>query len=245
MISGTASSAELAVHARTIETFAEEPVELGGVECFQLIAEMRNTAREAVLPPGLHPTVPSAISLQGWNVSDSPWGAFSLAVVRVSCRSGARARGFVAGTVVSTAAAADGLGATYGFPTRPGEVEFRRSYDGVDLSVSVDGEVIAEATGLDPDPMATDDVQYTGSLTLAHTPLGLRLVQVEANHVSSRTERVTARLLRFDGAGWGQPLLDPYYVVAASVAVSEVTMPAVRFVCDPDKFAWDGTESVR
>jgi hypothetical protein len=123
-------------------------------------------------------------------------------------------------------------------------VGLRRSYDGVDLVVSVDGVVIADAAALDPEPMNTDDVQYTGSLTLAHTLAGLRLAQVETHHTSSRVERLTARLLRFDAAGWGQRLLDPYHVVSASVAVSDVEMPAIRFVCDPDRFAWDGTEAV-
>jgi hypothetical protein len=244
MISGTATTTELAVGARTIESFSGESVTLGGVECFQLIAEMRNTAREAVLPPGLHPTVPPALSLQAWNVAESPWGGFSMAIVRVGCRGGARARGFVVGTVVSTETAADGLAGTYGFPSRVGAVNLRHSYDGVDATVALDGTVIAAASGLDPTPMAADDVQYTGSLTLAHTPLGLRLVQVEATHQSTSVERLTARLGTFDGTGWGQPLLDPYFVVSASVARSEVTMPAVRFVCDPDAYAWDGTESV-
>lgn len=244
MISGTATLESLTGHAATIPAFSSDDVELRGVECFQLIAEMRNAAREAVLPSGLHPTIPPAISLQGWNVAASPWGPFSMAILRISCRSGARARGFVAGTVVSTAAAAEGMGNTYGFPARIGDVELRRGYDGIDLNVTVDGRHVAEVVGLDPDPMGEDDVQYTGSMTLAHTPQGLRLVQVEARHVSSRVERLTSRMVHFDGEGWGQPLLDPYYVVASSVAVSEVTMPAVRFLCDPEKYAWDGTEPV-
>lgn len=244
MIAGTASVDDLAIGAAVMASFPPDEVTLGGVECFQLIAEMRNGAREAVLPPGLHPTVPSTICLQGWNVGSSPWGPFSMAIVRISCRSGARARGFVVGTVADTDAAVRGLRAGFGFPAVRGDVSFRRSYDGVDLTVQREGRVIASASGLDPDPMANDDVQYTGSLTLADTPLGRRLVQVEARHTSTRVERLTSRLDAFDAVGWGQPLLDPYYVVSGSVAVSEVYMPAVRFVCEPDKFAWDGTEAV-
>ncbi|MDG2111953.1 MAG: acetoacetate decarboxylase family protein [Actinomycetota bacterium] len=244
MISGTASVDELARGAAIISEFSSDEVVLTDVECFQLTAEMRNQAREAVLPPGLHPTVPPALSLQAWNVGSSPWGAFSMATVRITCRSGARARGFMVGAVVTTQAAVDGLRSNFGFPARLGDVRFRRSYDGVDLEVDLDGTTIATATGLDPDPMAANDVQYTGSLTLAETPLGCRLVQVEARHDTTREERLTSRLLSFDGAGWGQPLLDPYYVVASSVTVAEVSMPAVRFVCDPEKYAWDGTESV-
>lgn len=244
MISGTASIDTLAQGAATITEFSPDDVLLGDVECFQLTAEMHNQSREAVLPAGLHPTIPPAISLQAWNVGSSPWGAFSMAMVRVSCRSGARARGFTVGTVATVEAAVEGLRSTFGFPARLGEVQFRRSYDGVDLEVRLDGNTIAAATGLDPDPMAKDDVQYTGSLTLAATPLGRRLVQVEARHDTTREERLSSRLRSFDGAGWGQPLLDPYYVVASSVTLSDVVMPAVRFVCDPEKYAWDGTESV-
>lgn len=245
MIFGSASIDELAADAATIDAFGEDTVSLGGVECFQMVAEMRNTAREAVLPPGLHPTIPPAISLQAWNVETSPWGSFSMAITRISCRSGARARGFMTRAIVEGSDAVDGLRGTFGFPAVEGSVRFRRSYDGVELTVERHGALIAEVSGLDPDPMSVDDAQYTGSLTLAHTPLGLRLVQVEANHVSTRVERLTSRLRAFDGSGFGQPLLDPYYVVSSSVAVADVTMPAVRFVCDPEKFAWDGTESVR
>ena len=244
MISGTATPESLAQHAATISAFSSEPVTLSGVECFQLTAEMRNQAREAVLPPGLHPTVPPALSLQGWNVGDSPWGGFSMSIARISCRSGARARGFVVGTIVSSDAAAEGLRSSFGFPCRLGDVHFRRGYDGIELAVECDGATLVEVGGLDPDPMANDDVQYTGSMTLAHTPNGLRLVQVEAHHQSTRVERLTSQIRSFDAPGWGQPLLDPYYVVASSVAVSEVTMPAVRFLCDPNAYAWDGTESV-
>jgi len=239
MIHGSATGADLAAAAATatIETFSAETVQFGGVECFQAIAEMRNSAREAALPSGLHPTVPPGISLQGWNVATSPWGPFSMANVRVTCRSGVRARGFMVGAVVSTEVATAGLRSTFGIPARLGDVRLRRSYHGVDLAVQIDQQVLASVSALDPEPMSNDDVQYTGTLTLAHTPQGLRLVQVEAQHLNSRVERLTARINEFDGAAWGQPLLDPYFVVSASVAVAEVELPAVRFVCDPDKFA--------
>ena len=245
MIVGTANIDELAANAATIADFQTDPVELGGVECFQLVAEMRNTARELVLPAGLHPTIPASVSIQAWNVAESPWGPFSMALVRVSCRSGVRARGFSTRAVVTTQASADGLGGVYGFPTEVGEVSFRRSYDGVDVEVQQGGAQILAITALDPDPMGLHDVQYTGTLNLAQTPQGLRLVQVEAHHAATRVERVTARLSRFDGTAWGNALLDPYYVVAASVAVEEVTMPAVRFVCKPEELAFTGTEPVR
>jgi hypothetical protein len=103
---------------------------------------------------------------------------------------------------------------------------------------------ILEVVGLDPEPLGTADLQYTGTLNLAHTPNGLRLVQVEANHQVSRVERLTARLEAFDATAWGNPLLDPYRVVSSSVAIEDVTFPPIRFVCKPDELAFTGTEAV-
>ena len=244
MIVGSADIAALSAEAPTIAAYSPDPVSLTEVECFQLTAEMRNSAREAVLPSALHPTVPPALSLQAWNIGSSPWGRFSMALARVSCRSGVRARGFTTRLVASTDEAVAGLAATFGFPAAGGDVALRRHYDGVDVSVVEDGQEILRVSALDPDPMGTDDVQYTGTMNLAHTPNGLRLVQVEAEHVATRVERLTARILSFDPAGWGNGLLDPYHVVSASIALEQVVMPPLRFVCKVDELAFTGTEKI-
>lgn len=244
MLIGTADLAQLAEGAPTITAFLREPVRLNGVECFQITAEMRNSAREAVLPPALHPTIPAALSVQAWNVSDSPWGTFSLAFCRVSCRSGVRARGFTTAAVIDNPAAAGALRDHFGYPCRLGEVQLARHYDGVDLMVTADGRPILILSAIDPLPLGLDDVQYTGSLNLAHTVQGLRLVQVEASHEANRVERLRARITRFDGAGWGNALLDPYRVVASSIALEDVQLAPVRFQCKPDELAFTGTEPV-
>ncbi len=267
MISGTAAVDELAADAPEIAAFGTESVRLGGVTGLSLVAELRRPAREAVLPPGLHPIVPPAMSLLAWDVSESPWGAFSAAFVRVVCRSGARARTFCVGAAASTDDAVTGLRSQFGFPARQAEVSLRRHYDEVDLRVSAEdddggshGEGGSSGSGggngrgngpmlalsaLDPDPLSVGDLQHVGSMNLAHTPLGLRLVQVETHHEPSRVERLAARIDAFDAAAWGQPLLDPYWVVSCSVSLEDVEIPAIRFVCDPSLPAAEGTERVQ
>jgi hypothetical protein len=244
MLVGTADLAVLARRAATLPSYWRDAVELSGVDCFQLTAEMRRSAREAVLPAALHPTSPASLSIQVWNVAESPWGSFALAFCRVSCRSGVRARGFTTAAIASPPESVDGLVRAFGFPCRIGVVRMRRNYDGVSINVTEAEREILSVTGLDPDPMSIDDVQYTGSMNLAHTPNGLRLVQVEAEHVATRVERLVGRIQRFDGAAWGDPLLDPYHVISASIAVEKVTFPPIRFVCRPDELAFTGTESV-
>ena len=263
MISGTASVDELAAEAPEIAEFGAEPVWLGGVTGLALVAELRRPAREAVLPPGLHPIVPPAMSLLAWDVGESPWGPFAAAFVRVVCRSGARARTFCVGAAASTTSAVEGLRAQFGFPARKADVSLRRHYDEVSLRVSADaggGEGGATGSGgddgrgsgpmlelsaLDPDPLSVGDLQHVGSMNLAHTPLGLRLVQIETHHEPSRVERLAARIDAFDAAAWGQPLLDPYWVVSCSVSLEDIEIPAIRFVCDPALPAAEGTERVQ
>lgn len=245
MLVGTASLELLARHAATVPAYCEAPVEFGAVQCLQLTAEMRRGAGAAILPPALHPTSPASLSIQLWNVGESPWGRFSMAVARASCRSGVRARGFTTASFASTAAAVAGLQATFGFPARLADVQLRRNYDGANGTVCEAGREILALRGLDPDPLDAADVQYTGTMNLAHTPNGLRLMQIEADHDASRAERLHGEILGFVGEAWGSALLDPYFVVSASIAVGDVIFPPPRFVCRPDELAFTGTEAIR
>ncbi len=244
MLIGTANLEQLAAEAAEVPRFAAHDIVCEDVVCLQLTAEMPNTAREAVLPPSLHPTVPAALSIQAFAVGNSPWGSFNFATTRVSCRSGVRARGFTTRTIVDNAQACTGLSSQLGFPAVTGDISFRHGYDGASVKVAHDGRDILHIEAIDPEPMGLDDVQYTGTLNLAQTPKGLRLMQVEAHTQASRVDRVQARLEDFDGAGWGNPLLDPVYVIAASITRISLVYPPVRFVCKADELAFTGTEAV-
>ncbi len=244
MLVGTANLEQLAAEAAEVPQFAAQEIACEDVVCLQLTAEMPNAARESVLPPSLHPTVPAALSIQVYAVGNSPWGSFNFATTRISCRSGVRARGFTTRTVVDNPEASAGMRSQLGFPAVIGTVRFRYGYDGASVEVGLDGRDILHIEAIDPEPMGLDDVQYTGTLNLAQTPKGLRLMQVEAHTQASRVDRLQARLEAFDGAGWGNPLLDPVYVIAASMTRIQLVYPPVRFVCKADELAFTGTEPV-
>ncbi len=245
MLTGHADIDALAADAPTVETYFDAPIEFDAVTCFQMTAEMHNVAREAILPPSLHPTVPPALSFQLWRVTRSPFGAFALALTRASCRSGVRARGFTTAAYASTERACAHLRSAFGLPARLARIDCRFGYYGCEIEVRRDDALIARFGGIDPVPMANDDVQYTETLNLAHTPNGLRLIQLEAHHQAERVERLVPRLTAFDPQAWGHRLLDPYHPVSASVATERVTFPPIRFVCKPDELAFSGTEAVR
>jgi hypothetical protein len=219
---------------------AAEAVTFESATVFQAIFEVAYASREALLPPGLHPTNPPMMVVLGWKVTGGPWGDFTMAQVRVSCRSGVRPRGFVIGTLLDSETAAAALSSDWGMPSRVAPVRLDRFYDAAMLSA---GETLT-VTGLDPDPLGSTDVQFTVTTTLAHTPRGLRLVQVEPEYTLSRAERIRPRLESFDPAGWGAPLLDPVHPVSASVSVGSITIPKLRFMSRPDVLAFEGTEAV-
>jgi hypothetical protein len=108
----------------------------------------------------------------------------------------------------------------------------------------VNGRTAAHVVGIDPDPLSPEDVQFSVTTTLARTPRGLRLVQVEPEYELRRIERVRARMVAFDGAAWGEPMLEPRHPVSATVAVGDVTIPRLRYLSRPDVIAFEGTEKV-
>jgi hypothetical protein len=242
VIVGTARVEDLLASRPRVAGFAAGPVELPGAEVLQAVFEMPVSAREAVLPPGLHPTNPALCVILAWRCPTSPWGAFSLAQVRVQARSGLRPRGFVVGAVCDNPRAADALATDFGFPARPGEVLLRRAYDAAWLEVGVDGETILALEGMDPEPLLAQDLLYSVTLNLAETPRGPRLLQVEPEYALERAERLRPRLLAFHPDGWGDRHLDPYFAVSASLASADIVIPRLRFVCRPDVLAFAGTE---
>jgi hypothetical protein len=220
------------------------PVRLGNVEAVQAAFELPYACREPLLPPALHPTTPPLIVLLAWRVAESPWGPFSMAQARVSCRSGVRPRGFVAGCIADSAAAGAALAGGWGLPVVPGSVELRCGYDRTELLASRDGAPAVHLLGVDPEPLVPDDVQFTVTTTLARTPRGLKLVQVEPEYELRRVERARPRLAGFDGEAWGLPGLRPGHPVAATIGVGDITLPRLRFLSRPDVTAFEGTETV-
>jgi hypothetical protein len=241
---GTADSASLTGHAGRLARFETPAVELGGAVVLQAMFEMRRSAREALLPAGLHPTNPATLVVLAWQCPESPWGPFSLCQLRIGCRSGVRTRGLVIASACDHPEAARRLGQHWGFAARAGDIALRRRYDQTSLSVRLENAPALTLRATAPEPLAPEDVQYTGTLTIADTERGIRLVQVEPSYAPHEAERLRPRLEHFDASAWGAPGLAPYHPVSASAAAGPITLPPVRFVCRPDVSAFEGTEKV-
>jgi hypothetical protein len=241
---GTADVGALAAGAPVLERLEGEALALPGVWVVQATFEMPGGLRDCLLPPALHPTDPPLVSWLVYRCVEGPLGAFTLAQLRVSCRSGLRPRGFLLDGVIDAADAGRALAARWGYRHRVGAVDVARAYDAVTIGVRLGARPILELSLANPDPLGAHDVQYTASMHLARTPRGVRLVQVDPTYTVARAERGRPRLVACDAAGWGDARLAPGHPVSGSIAFADVTLPRLRYVCRPDVWAFDGTERV-
>lgn len=242
MYTGTKPIHELAERAPTMPTLAVGALVLPSVEILTVTYEIRAAANEAILPAGLHPPIPPIATFVIWRSADGPLGPFQLAQTRVGCRSGMRPRAFLVSAVVDSETAGAELAGRWGFACRTGTVDLARSYDRFAATATLGGRTILAIDVVDPVPLRPGDIQWIANMNLAHTPRGLRLVQVDADYDVHRAERGRPRLAAFDGERWGEPLLDPVYPVVATFAVADVTLPKLRYVCRPEELAFFATE---
>lgn len=246
MLMGTADPEVLASRtgAATLLDFTTEPVVLRGVETLQVLAEISTDGAHALLPPGLHPTIPPVITWLVQRVSESPWGAFALAQCRIECRSGLRPRGFLTAGVIDNDDAATALAERWGYALVPGDILLRRSYHRTEAVVARNGHPILEVALEDPTPLRSADAYYVANMHLAHTPHGLRLLQIDPDYEVERAERGRPSIRHFDPAAWRCEGARPSHPVSASLTLGSVTLPALRYVCRPDVLAFEGTERV-
>ena len=244
MLIGSADPQALAAHAATLEGFDGEPQKLPCVETLQLAFEFESAGMEALLPPALHPTLPPVVTWLVQRVNSSPWGSFQLAQCRIECRSGLRPRGFLRAGAIDNPEAGVQLAARWGYSLRGAEIRLDRAYDRIRALVSSGGRTLLDLELRDPAPVRGEDVFYVASMNLAHTPRGLRLVQVDPEFEVERAERGRPVLRHFEAAEWNAGGVRPRHPVSASFTLGAVTLPALRYVCRPDVLAFEGSERV-
>jgi hypothetical protein len=218
---------------------AAAPVVVEDAEVLQAAFEHEGSSGQAFLPSGLVPTIPTLVTLLTVRAPDGPHGGFTFAQVRVSCRSGARARGLAVATAVDAEPeAAAWLAAGWGIGGSAADVALVRRYDRVSSSCPW-----FEVTLARPSPIGLGDVQYVTGLHPVATAAGPRLAQVELEVELQRVERGRPQLTRFTPPA-SVAGLAPMTPVAATAAVGTLTLPAVRFLLHPDQQPDVGTERV-
>jgi hypothetical protein len=222
-----------------------ETLVLEKVTTLQTMFEIDSKPMLDVLPKALHPTIPPTVTFVFWAVPDSPAGAFTAAQLRVGCRAGARPRGWPIAVFVDNPSAGRLLEERWGYRCREASVRVNRAHHLVEGSVTADGARIVDVGLIDPEAISGGDIQYTASMNLAHVGGELLLVQVDPEYTFHRADRGRPELRAFDTTACGEPRLQIVYPISASVTVSDITMPVIRYTCDPDVPATQGTRKVR
>jgi hypothetical protein len=244
MLRGTASAEAWADRAPTLADFGTEPLTLPAVEVAQILYEIKTATVAELLPPALHPTLPGVLNWLAYHCPDSPWGEFRLVQARIECRSGVRPRTFAVSGFIDNAAAGDALTSRWGHRLAPAEIAYHRAYDGGELRVVANGRAILDVILRDPILIPEGVAQFLACLHPAQTPRGYRLVQVDIDYATSRSERARPELRSCDSSAWGDERLAPLYPVAAAVCTADVTIGALRYVCQTNELAFTGTERV-
>jgi Acetoacetate decarboxylase (ADC) len=218
------------------------------VDILQVLYEVRVADRESLVPPALNPTIPPVVSFLVYRAKDSAFGPFALAQVRLTARSGVRPRAYLVSARCDNPALSSLLVRSWGFRVTPGDVALRRFHDRVDCVVTDGGRAILDVSLIDPVPVTGHDVQYPPGMHLGRVERdGVwvpRIVQVDSEYEFRRADRGRPSLASFDPSAWGDDRLVPDIAVSASFAACDMTIANVRYICNPDIPASEGTEKV-
>ena len=218
-------------------------LDLGKVRWLQLTYEPTGNCA-ALIPPGLHPTNPVAVTLQLWDVAAGELGAFRLAQVRLSCRAGVRVRAFLLTNVVSNAAAAQALSKGWGFAETVGDIDLLWRTDRIDASVHAGGAEVLAMSLRAPSSIGPDDLHHSTNVNMALCDGTLQLLQVDTHFTTASVQRGKPQLTRFDAGFWGLADNPPTYPIIAAAAEVNLAITPVRYLQNPDVIAQLGTSHI-
>jgi hypothetical protein len=226
-----------------VPTFDTEPVELRGIDLLYATFESSHAGSLDLLPSSLHPSIPPHLTFIVQTCTDSEFGPFQFAQVRVGCRAGVSHRAFGLTTVVDSVPAATALRERWGFRCRPGMIELHAHYDRHRAMVVVAGEVVLDVEAYRAAaPMDPSIIIVAPVLHWADTPLGERLVQASPKYALTEANRGRAVLRVFRSEFWDARPVTPLHPVSAVTASGAVLMRPIQYVVDTMELSEDSTE---
>jgi hypothetical protein len=244
---GTLDLTKWAQSVPTIEGYRTEPWPLRGARVLELHMEIADEVADSLVPRTMHPSIPQYAIFNVTHYPDSPAGPFSIAEVRIAGRAGVRPHGHVLRSIIDRDAACKELAARWGYPEHRGEVRLEQRHDRVVGKALIDGKLVLHVEQLDREAIGGNDIQWIASMHLARNKEDgkLVLVQVDPEYVFAKAERGRPVVLRLDTdafrAGGCLQVTNP---ISASFAICDVTLPKLRYVCDPELPAMQGTTRI-
>ena len=231
-----------------ISDYKTDALTLKGVQILELHMEIDDDPADALIPKTMHPAIPMYAIFNVMHAPQSEWGPFTIAEVRAAGRTGVRPRGFVLRSYVDNDEAAKGLTSRWGFPVAKADVNLRVSHDRITGRVKLGGKTVLEVEEQDRDSISGNDIQYIASMHLAHSKVDNKLVvvQVDPEYVFHKAERGRPRVVTLDPEAFGatSKSLNVMGAISACFTTADITLPKVRYICNPDVPAMQGTTKV-
>ena len=233
--------------APSLNGYKTEPLVLKGAQILSINIEIDDDPADALLPRTMHPSIPEYAIFNVTNYPESPFGPFAIAEVRISGRTGVRPRGFVLKSFCNNEDACRELALRWGYPTAHAEVKLDVRHDRVVGRAASGGRPVLECEMVDRDFISGGDIQYIASMHMARNKEDgkLVLVQVDPDFTFSKAERGKPRIVMLDtdafGAGNNLRLGNP---ISATFTTAEVKLPKIRYICNPELPAMQGTTKV-
>jgi hypothetical protein len=241
---GTRSTQDVSRDSGVIDRFVDEPLVIERADIMVVHYEVAAAQKLDLLPPALHGTSPVVISWVFQHVKESEVGSFNSAQMRINCRSSLRPRTYIVKSFIDNASAGLQLEARSGYAFATADIHLDFGYAASDARVELDGTSILHVSATAPVLLHSEDVFWSAEMVPARTPLGLRLVQNERSFDIQQAERLVPTVRLFEAAAWTDPPVRLVHPISAARITGATTFRPIRFVCDPNVVAADGTESV-
>lgn len=244
---GTLDTAAAVAAAPRVAALATEAWELPDATLLQVNWECLHDPALPLTPPALHPSIPPYVAAFAMKVPESPVGPFTLAQMRLVVRAGIRPRAYCLGAVCDSDAATEALREGWGYPVRTGDVRLAVRHDRIFCTASLDGAEVMEIAVGDPEPIAGADLLAFDNLHLVRLGAAEQgaIVQVNPEYAIHGADRGRPVLRLPDPGALG--MAGGIRLTMAMTGFSfraDTTLPAVRFLMDPNVLAVQSTRKV-
>ncbi|HEY4343377.1 MAG TPA: hypothetical protein VGN05_03450 [Parvibaculum sp.] len=228
-----------------VKALAKEAVAIEKVETLTFTFEVKAQPSFALVPPALHPSLPSYCSLKVRKHYDSPVGAFTIAELCMNARASSIYTGFCLGAFTDNAKAAEWLRDAYGAPVETADkVTLVKRHYGIEARVEKGGEIILDGLLSMPGFISGSDVLYTPNLNYAEVDGALKLVPEEFEYAIKDAKRGVATFRALNLAAFGGAAAFPTNHLPATFTASSLSYMEVRYVLDPGVPAFMGATKV-
>jgi hypothetical protein len=233
--------------APEIDGFAAQPMLMKGAMVMNLASEIASLAGDPLVPAAMNPSIPPYVHCTISDFPETPFGPVKVAELRVVARAAYRPRAFVLRSFIDNPAAERELARRWGYPAAAGRIDLRQRHDRVETMVYAGARLILHGELRQREIVAGVDLQFISSMHLVRNRADGKtvLMQVDPEYAVTQAERGASNIILVDSAAWHTGahlvLTNP---MTATLAFCDVTLPRIRYVCDPLRPAYEATTRV-